>query len=176
MTLLFINNSDVDKEVQLDIPSKPDEFTAYRTSGSENSEEVGKVTSTVSLPPKSITTLVGYGSAGPSIDDLSNYSFPSGDNMTLEVPLTGLDAGNGNSLQISVKSSNEAIVSDPAISYAYPAAEGKLTLLLNRSLPGKSVITITLDNGADPAGFGFSTKEISFTVEVSDVITDLKKK
>lgn len=178
MTLVLINTSDAEKEAVLNIPSRPAEFDVYRTSASENSAEVGKVTDNLILPTESITTLVGYGASGPAIDEVPNQYLFVGDDETLTIPMSGISDGNGGTVGIEVVSSNTAIVPSAEVQYTYPNVEGVLVLNPVTSSPGKSVITLKLSNTNEITGtdFGFSSTEISFNVEVIDVVTDVKKK
>lgn len=178
MTLVLINTSEAEKEVVLNIPSRPAGFDVYRTSASENSAEVGKVTDSIILPTESITTLVGYGPSGPAIDEVPNQYLFVGDDETLTIPISGISDGNGGTIGIEVVSSNTAIVPSAEVQYTYPNGEGVLVLNPVTSSPGKSVITLKLSNTNEITGtdFGFSSTEISFNVEVIDVVTDVKKK
>jgi glucuronoarabinoxylan endo-1,4-beta-xylanase len=178
LTLVMINSGDVTKEVSLDIPVRPDGFTAYRTSASENSVEAGTITNTVSLPAQSITTLVGYGPSGPSIDDIPNYTIHVGDDDVLEIPLTGITDGNGGKTNIEVTSSDESVVPSPTLNFTYPATTASLILSPPASAPGKSIITVKLtnENIENEGAFGFNSTQVSFSVEVIDVVTGLKKK
>lgn len=178
MTLVLINTSEAEKEVVLNIPSRPAGFDVYRTSASENSAEVGKVTDSIILPTESITTLVGYGPSGPAIDEVPNQYLFVGDDETLTIPMSGISDGNGGTIGIEVVSSNTAIVPSAEVQYTYPNGEGVLVMNPVTSSPGKSVITLKLSNTNEitGTGFGFSSTEISFNVEVIDVVTDVKKK
>ena len=178
MSLILINIAETQKEVTLNIPVRPDEFTAYRTSATENAAETGVVTDMVSLPGESITTLVGYGLSGPSIDEIPDYLFYVGEEVAMEIPLSGISDGNGGALDISVTSSDEAVVPAPGLNYSYPAADGTLMVNPNTLSPGKSIVTLNLTNGntVDASTFGFNSMEVSFTVEVLDVVTGTKKK
>ena len=178
MTLVLVNTSDQEKNIALDIPVRPAEFFSYRTSANENSVETGSVVSSVIVPPKSVTTLVGYGAAAPSIDDIRDYYLHVGDDNSLEVPISGITDGNGGSLGIDVISSNEALVAAPHVSYQYPATQGTLSFTPNTSSAGKSVITVRLTNNRvlNENDFAFNTREISFTISVSDMVTNVKKK
>ena len=129
------------------------------------------------MPGQSITTLKGYGLSGPAIDEIANYYFYVGDEASLEIPLSGITDGGGGSVSFEASSSNESVVSSPEVSYTYPASEGTLTLTPNTSAPGRSVVTLKLTNGNTVASaFGFNSSEVSFIVEVIDVVTALKKK
>lgn len=178
MTLVLINTSEIEKEGVLNIPSRPAEFSVYRTSASENSAEVGKVTDAIILPAESITTLVGYGPSGPSVDEVPNQYLYVGDDKTLVIPITGISDGNGGTIDFEVMSSDPALVAPPEVHYRYPENEGTLALTPDTSSPGKAVITLKLSNTNEITGtdFGFSSTEISFNVEVIDVVTDAKKK
>lgn len=177
MTLVLINTGEVAKETVLNISPRPAEFNVYRTSASENTANVGKATDAVSLPAESITTLVGYGSSGPSIDEVPNQYLFVGEEGTIAIPLTGISDGNGGTVNIEVVSSNMAIVPTHEVEYHYPAGEGMLVLHPDTSGPGKSVITLKLTNTNEVAAtdFGFSSAETSFHVEVIDVVTGAKK-
>lgn len=178
MTLLFINNADAEKTVTLDIAVRPAQFAVYRTSDSENSAHVGTITNVVNLPPRSITTAVGHGAAGPSINEISNYVLHVGDDGNLEIPLTGIDAGAGSTVNVEATSTDPEIVPDLQVNYHAPSEEGSLILKANTSEPGKTVITVKLTNGGvvAPPSFGFISTEVSFTVEVVDLVTGSKKK
>lgn len=178
MSLVVINASETQKDVTLDIPAGPGEFTAYRTSATENSVEAGTITNTVSLPAQSITSLVGFGPSGPSVGEIPNYYVHVGDDATLEIPLSDISDGDGGTLSFQVMSSNEAIVPMPTLNYTYPSGNGSLVLNPDTSTPGKSVITITLTNGntINESTFGFNSTSVSFSVEVLDVVTGSKKK
>jgi hypothetical protein len=102
----------------------------------------------------------------------------SGDDNALEIPLRGISDGDGGTLSIEVTSSNESVVPSPVLSYTYPSAEGSLLLTPVTSVEGKSVITVKLTNlnTPDATTFGFNSTEVSFTVEVINTVTDVKKK
>jgi O-glycosyl hydrolase len=178
MTIVLINTADGQKDIALDIAIRPAEFTAYRTSATENAVESGNVTNVVALPPQSITTLVGYGPSAPSIDDIPNYYLHIGDDGVLEIPLTGISAGDGGTVNFEVTSSNEAIVSPAAVNFTPPSTTGSLVLNPDTSVPGKSTMTLKLsnENVVSPSDFGFTSTQILFTVEVLDAVTDIKKK
>ena len=156
----------------------PGTFSSYRTSASENFVEAGTIANTVTVPGRSVTTLVGFGPSGPSIDEIPNYSIHVGEDAILEVPLTGIHDGNGGNLKIQVTSSNEKIVPTPTLNYTYPGATGSLILDPSTSTPGKSIITVNLTNQniVNGSTFGFNSTEVKFSVEVIDVITGIKKK
>jgi O-glycosyl hydrolase len=178
MSIVLINTGTTEKVMDLDIPVRPAELRVYRTSATENSIDVGVITDQVSLPSQSITTLIGHGASGPAIDEIPNYFLRIGDDSVLEIPLTGISDGNGGMLSFEVTSSNESIVPSPVPSYTYPSAEGSLLLTPVTAITGKSVITLKLTNlnTTDASIFGFNSTETSFTVEVIDVVTDVKKK
>lgn len=176
MTILLINVGNTAKDISLNVSKRPTNFTVYRTSATENCEEVGTVTNSVTLPAASITTLVGYGSVGPSLNEIADQYFKVGDENAREISLNGISSGDGTTLQITATSSNESVVSVSNVIYSYPSAEGKLVIQPNTSSPGKATITVTLDNGSDPSSFGFSTNTITFDVVIADVITGSKKK
>lgn len=59
LTVVLVNNNSGSKSVSLSGSNMPDNFTAYRTSASDNCKNVGSVSkSSISLPGKSVTTLV----------------------------------------------------------------------------------------------------------------------
>jgi len=178
MSLVVINASETQKDITFDIPTGPAEFTAYRTSATENSVEAGTITNTISLPAQSITSLVGFGPSGPSVGEIPNYYIHVGEDATLEIPLSDISDGDGGTLSFQVMSSNEAIVPTPILNYTYPSENGSLILNPDTSTPGKSVITITLTNGnpINESTFGFNSTSVSFSVEVLDVVTGSKKK
>lgn len=178
LSLVIINTGESEKQMDLEIPVGPGEFTYYRTSATENSTEAGVITNTVSLPAESITTLVGYGPSGPSIDEIPNYYIHVGDDDVLEIPLTGISDGNSSDLNIEVTSSDESIVPAPTLNYTYPGATGSLILAPSASAPGRSIITVNLtnQNAVNETTFGFNTTQITFSVEVLDVVTAIKKK
>ncbi len=176
MTLVLVNTATEEKSVELVVPGGPDEFSIFRTSSTENSVAAGTIERNLILPPQSVTTLVGYGTASPSMDDVPDYYVSAGDDTAIEIPLTGIDMGDGSGLQLSVSSSNESVVPVPELSYNYPSTEGTLTLHPNTGMSGESLITITLDHGVNPSGFGFRTISVSFRVVVTEVVTGVKKK
>lgn len=178
MTLVLINTSETQKDISLDIPVRPEEFTAYRTSGTENSVESGIIANVVTLPGESITTLVGNGPSGPSMDEIPNYFFQVGDDASMEIPLSGIADGGGGALNFEVTSSNEAMVPAPELNHTYPSPNGLLVLNPDTSAPGKAVITIKLTNGntMNESTFGFNSTSVSFSVEVLDEVTGFKKK
>ena len=129
------------------------------------------------MPGQSITTLKGYGSSGPAIDDIPNYYLYVGDDASLEIPLSGLSDGGGGSIAFDVTSSNESVISFSEVDYAYPGSQGILTLNADTSAPGRAVVNVKLTNGnmTDESVFGFNSMRVSFIVEVIDVVTSITK-
>jgi glucuronoarabinoxylan endo-1,4-beta-xylanase len=178
MTIILINTGSSEKSFTLDSPIRPAEFTVYRTTATENCAQIGTVSSgTVSLPPMSISTLVGSGDSGPSIDDIGNRYIKAGDPEIIEIPLTGISNGNGGTLTITAESSDEAIITNTEVIYSSPSETGTLKLTANNSTPGKATITLNLQNQntIDADEFGFNSTSTSFSVEVLNVVTGLKK-
>jgi O-glycosyl hydrolase len=178
MSVVLINADSQEKEFSLSLPVGPSSFDLYRTSAAEDCSFIGAVNGTVTLPPLSISTLVGFGSAGPSIDEIPNYFLQAGSSETLTIPLSGISAGASGPVDITVTSSNPAIVASPELVYSYPSATGTLNVNPNTSGPGKTTITLRLTNGnpGSPAGFSFNEATITFDIEVVDVVTGIKKK
>jgi hypothetical protein len=173
MTLVLINTSETDKQVELNLPVRPEEFTSYRTSATENAVETGVVTNAVGLPGLSITTLEGYGLSGPAIDEIPNHYFFVGDVPSLEIPLSGISNGGGGSIDFLVTSSNESVVSFSNVDYTHPDTDGTLTLVPNTGAPGSALVTVKIsnENNVDGSSFGFNSSEVSFIVEVIDLVT-----
>ena len=178
MTLVLINSGATDQQIQLDIPVKPGEFTLYRTSATENCAEIGTIaTSTITLPAKSISTLVGFGPSGPSIDDVANRFLKSGAPEVVEIPLTGISNGNGGTLNITAESSDPTVASALEVIYTSPNPTGVLRFNMNTSAAAKAKITLHLSNQNDtsPTTFAFNSTTTSFDVEVINTVTGLKK-
>jgi hypothetical protein len=138
---------------------------------------MGVVTNSVTLPAMSISSLVGYGAAGPSMDEVPNFYLTAGTDGVIEIPLTEIGNGGGGTITVDVENSNSAVVTDLSLDYTSPETSGVLTVTTNTSTPGTSEITITLTNQNNVAAdqFAFNTTEVTFSVEVVDVITSLKK-
>jgi glucuronoarabinoxylan endo-1,4-beta-xylanase len=178
MTLILINSSTSSVDVMPQLPISPAQFSVSRTSASENSIDAGTYsTGTLTLPAQSVTTLLGYGASGPSMDEIADYYVTAGEDATLNIPLTGIDNGTGGVVTIDVQSSEPSIVPVPSINYSSPSSTGMLTIVPNTSAPGKSVITVKLSNqnAVSSSTFGFNSSERKFVVEVVDAITSLKK-
>jgi O-glycosyl hydrolase len=177
MSLILINTSADEKTISLDIPIGPGDFTVYRTSSADNCKEIGMVTNSVALPAMSISSLVGYGAAGPSMDEVPNFYLTAGSDGVLEIPLTDIRNGGGGTITVDVENSNSTVVTNLSLDYTSPETSGVLTVTTNTSTPGTSEITITLTNQNDVAAdlFVFNSTEVTFAVEVVDVITSLKK-
>jgi O-glycosyl hydrolase len=178
MSIVLINTSASEKDVALEIPVRPAQFTAYRTSATENCIEAGTVGDAVSLPPSSITTLVGYGPSAPSIDEIPDYYIHVGDNADVEIPLSGISNGNGGKLHVEMTSSDPSLTPAPVLHYTSPSTTGTLTLHPSASTAGTTVITLRLsnDNQIDASAFGFNSTEVSFSVVVLDAVTGVNKK
>jgi hypothetical protein len=162
----------------LDIPVKPDQFTLYRTSSTENSVEIGSVTTnTITLPASSISTLVGFGPSGPAIDEIANRFLNAGDAALVEIPLTGISNGNGGDLEITAESSDPNFVSNIEVVYTSPDPTGVLRFNVNSTTAAKATVTLHLinENATSPTDFSFNSTQASFNVEVVNAVTAVKK-
>jgi hypothetical protein len=177
MSIVLINTNTEVKVFPLSTPGGPSSFDLYRTSSGEDCAYIGTVDETVTLPPLSISTLVGFGAAGPSIDELPNYYLQAGSAGTVSIPLTGISEGASGPVAIIASSSYPAVVAPPEVVYSYPSATGTLNVQVNTSSPGKTTIMLQLTNGNTdaPAGFSFNEATVTFDIEVVDVITAVKK-
>ena len=171
LTIVAINTSDEAQTVSLQMENKPNEFTLYRTSSTENCIYAGITDgSAVVLQPKSITTLVAEGTNHlPTINKVDDMVLLMNSNGSNMINLEGISDGDLNSqnLVITATSSNTALIPDPVISHNAGETSGTLTLTPVADQIGTTTITLTLqdDGGQDNNGF-FSKKQISFDVQI----------
>ncbi len=171
LTIVAINTSDETQTVSLQMENKPNEFTLYRTSSTENCIYAGTTDgSAVVLQPKSITTLVAEGTNHlPTINKVDDMVLLMNANGSKMINLEGISDGDLNSqnLVITATSSNPSVIPDPVIDYTSGQPTGTLNLLPVADQSGTTTITITLqdDGGQDNNGF-FSKQQISFDVQI----------
>ncbi len=104
----------------------------------------------------------------PTLDPIDNLVV----NQNAEaqtVPLTGISTGSSNETQtltVTAKSSNPALIPDPQISYTSPNPTGTLTLRPATNAFGSSVITVVVSDG-QPTN---STVTRTFSITVNQVV------
>ena len=108
-------------------------------------------------------TVIDQNDAPPTLDALADVTINEGTGPHLVV-LAGISAGPGDTqvLSVTAVSSNPALIPNPSVSYASPAAVGSLTFAANPATNGTVVISVTVSDGVE-----LVTR--SFTVTVAAV-------
>lgn len=110
----------------------------------------------------------------PSINSLSDISILE-DSPPQIIPLTGIDAGGGESqpLQVMATSDNPGLIPDPLVNYTSPNSFGSLVLAPDANQSGTATITVTVvDPGLDGVFSTVADNAISsqtFVVSVTPV-------
>jgi hypothetical protein len=116
---------------------------------------------------RTFTVTVGAINDPPTLNTLVDRSY-SEDAGPQVVALTGIGSGSVNesqTLTITARSSNTALIPDPVVSYVSPANAGSLTLVPAAHASGTAQITVTVNDGQ--ATNQLTTQ--SFTVTVASV-------
>ena len=126
---------------------------------------------------RSFTVIITPVNQPPTLDPISNVTVPQNTSSVnaVEPPitLTGIGTGTGDVGQAIVNvfatSSNPALVTNPAITYANPSATGTLTYSVLPNVSGTATITVTVMDNGGVANGGVNTFSQTFTVTVSPV-------
>ena len=104
----------------------------------------------------------------PTLDPISDLTIPIGSGPRT-VTLTGISAGDGDagqSLSITARSSDPALIPDPTVLYTSPATTATLQLVPPTNTLGTTLITVTLEDNGGTEGGGQDTFSRSFRVTV----------
>lgn len=152
LTYVLINKSAEEKTVNFDSYTMANDTRLYRTSPTENCEEIviPSGSEVYLLPPKSVSTFVltggEYNNHPPSIEGVRD-TILIGQSDRLAITLHGITDGDPDKeqmLEITAKSSNASVVDHLSLE-AYPDSDSALLVLyLKAGSTGESITTITV--------------------------------
>ena len=104
------------------------------------------------FPDETLRLVISETYEAPAVDPIADL-LVLGDGTEQVVSLTGILAGSppvgggGQSLQVTVVSSDQAVVPTPVVDYTASSETGSLTFMPGTTQPGTAVITVTLTSG-----------------------------
>jgi glucuronoarabinoxylan endo-1,4-beta-xylanase len=93
VSIILINNSDAEKNIQLNVPFGHSDLFLYRTSASENCKDLGSVSEVLSLPSKSVSTITTIRDIVTNVQKKSEVSInvypnPAAKTVSVSLPST----------------------------------------------------------------------------------------
>jgi glucuronoarabinoxylan endo-1,4-beta-xylanase len=169
ISIVLINNASSQRTVSLDFGSAtlPGSFTVYRTTSSQNCENIGSVSNnSFDLPGNSLTTLVYEGSnKGPSFTAPGDMVVLGSDGQQTINVTDIANAEGGQNISVNVVSSNTGVIPSPSVNYTSPNNAATVSFTPTSGQSGTVTLTIEVsDNGDDAGDLNVTRKEIEVKV------------
>ncbi len=167
LSLVILNMANSDQSVSLNSDNAPSQYNLYRSSATENCADLGTVSSSITLPARSVSTLVYNGTNHTPTINKINDTLLLADPGEVTIQLYNISDGGDGGQTISITPTNKNLTLIPDLSVDYTQGNSNATLRYTPATGESGLDTITLsitDNG-DNTG-GLHQTSVSFVVRI----------